>query len=126
MNEIKISKGLKREDGLNVQSLLVKAKKMIQNGKHENALRYLLELIEDEGVKHADFFYLIGEIYRQKKDYEKSVKFLLESIKFKVYPDLAVRSLGLSYFAIGKYGKANMALNGYLDKIVRGFFEILG
>lgn len=119
MDEIKIAQGLKREDGSDFRNWIIKGKQLIQKKKYRKALLFLLELVEEKEVNHADIFYLLGETYRILQDFDKAVKYLLKSLRFDEFPVQVGKSLGLCYFSIGKYGKCALALKGYLQKSVK-------
>lgn len=122
MDEIKIAKGLKRDDGVDLRKCLVEAKKFLQKKKYKKALYYLLELVQERKIEHADIYYLLGETYRILEDFDKAIFYLLKSISFDEFPSQAGKSLGICYFSTGNYKKCILVLSGCIKKNVIFFF----
>ncbi len=73
-----------------------KAKTAMLSGDLEAAFRCLADAV-DSGVKHADVFYLFGEVSRLRGLFEQAEKFLTKALCFKVHSPYTYYSLGLLY-----------------------------
>ena len=122
MEEIKIAKGIKREDGLTISKAIIKAKNLISKKRYKRALNYLKEVTEEQNLVHADLYYLQGEVYRLLEDHDSAIPFLLKSLKFEIYPLPAIKSLAMSYFEVGKYSKSCLLLEHYAKTAVNPLF----
>lgn len=92
-----MEQGLKREDGLNISEIIIKAKVLISKQKLRKAIK-ILEPVLKRNVQHSDIYFMLGEAYRQLEEFIKSKYYLLECLKFEDHSHSVYRSLGLLYY----------------------------
>lgn len=78
----------------------------------------ILKLPILKGLKHADVYYMFGEVCRLLKKLEDSERYLLEAIKFECYSPFAFLSLGLLYQELGQHKNAINFLKHFTDIMV--------
>ena len=96
--------------------LVSNAKYKLTRGQLQSAFEELQEAV-NEGIKHADVFYMLGEVNRLLKNYKESVKYLLEAMRFKLHSPYTYYSLGRSYSSLGEHDKAVQMIEHFLELI---------
>lgn len=96
--------------------LVAAAKFKLKKGQTDSALEELSAAVS-EGTRHADVFYMLGEVCRVKGMLSQSVKYLTEALRFQLHSPYTYYSLGKAYNSLGEYEKAVKILQHFLDLI---------
>jgi len=115
-NEDKIDKAKKERIAQECAKLVASAKLKLKKNMLDSAYLELQSAINN-GTKHADVFYMFGEVNRLKGNFEQSVKFLTEALRFSLHSPYTYYSLGLSYSGLGEYEKSVKVLSHFLELI---------
>jgi tetratricopeptide (TPR) repeat protein len=71
----------------------------------------------ERGVKHADVYYLLGEVQRLRKRSGEALELLLQCIGMRVHTPYALYSLGLIYAESDRHDKAVALLRTFLSQV---------
>jgi len=101
------------------KTLIKEIEKKFNNKKFDEVLDRLLPTIKDINNKQTDIplwniYYLIGQSYRYKKDFENASSYLKKSVEtLENFSNL--KALGIVYQQIGEYNEAIKLLSKSLD-----------
>ena len=115
-NSNNVDKGKQERISQYCAKLVASAKFKVKRGQIDSVLSELGSAIGN-GIKHADVFYMFGEVSRLKGLYQQSVKYLTEALRFKLHSPYTYFSLGRSYSALSEHEKAVKILEHFLELI---------
>jgi len=110
-----------------IESHKIKAKQMMQQGKLEDAKKYL-KRVYSKGAIHADICYLIGECEALTGHLQKSKKWLLEALEFEEYCQETLKCIGEVCFKLNELENSERFILAYLKenyKLDRELFSML-
>ena len=93
-----------------MQKKLEKALGHHQSGELDTAMKIYEGLLKDF-PEHSQCLFLLGTLYNQNQDYEKSVPLLQKSLNFDPNHIGALNSIGVAYRRLKKYDQAKAALD---------------
>eukprot|EP00826_Nyctotherus_ovalis_P023448 TRINITY_DN1800_c0_g1_i10.p1 TRINITY_DN1800_c0_g1~~TRINITY_DN1800_c0_g1_i10.p1 ORF type:complete len:447 (-),score=111.87 TRINITY_DN1800_c0_g1_i10:49-1389(-) len=96
--------------------LVAAAQFKLKKGQTDSALEELSAAVS-EGIRHADVFYMLGEVCRVKGMLVQSVEYLTKALRFQLHSPYTYYSLGKAYNSLGEYEKAVKVLQHFLDLI---------
>ncbi len=99
-----------------LSKLLVQAKTEIAQGNLPLASKLLADAL-DSGIRHADVFFLFGEVSRRKGLLEQSVKYLTQALGFENHMPDVYFSLGEAYMELKQPTKATKVLERFLSLV---------
>jgi len=96
---------------------LIQLKGLYMNKKFNEALNIIEEAF-NEGYKHADLYYMAGEIYRALKSFKEAETHYLQALTFQVHSPYVYQSLGLTYINLNNHKRAIPLFKHFTEKIV--------
>jgi len=114
------------EDKEYLSKQLAMVKQLLNQGKLAQSIRKLEDLKQD-GYKHSDLFYLLGECYRRVGKLEQANANLVEAMRFEQYTEYVWKSLGLIYLKSGHEQRGIQMLLKFSSLVNSGEeFQIIG
>jgi len=102
-----------------VFNALSEAREMGMNGKPEEAIKMIKDIIADD-PDITDAYFSIGNIYFQEQKYEKAIEYFTQVLGRKPDDSFAAINITLAYEGMGKFDEAERFVLDYLKK---GFEE---
>mmetsp|Transcript_19797 Transcript_19797/g.36525 ORF Transcript_19797/g.36525 Transcript_19797/m.36525 type:complete len:281 (-) Transcript_19797:2120-2962(-) len=107
---------LNRSEADLLNEKIVAARSALSKGQLIKVQR-ILEPEIDRGVRHADVYYLLGEVKRLQKRPGEALEYLLHCIGMRVHTPYALYSLGLIYAETDRFDKAISLLRTFLSQV---------
>jgi len=132
LNTINPYKEKQRITDETMRKLLIHLKGLYMNKKFNEALDLLDSAFED-GYKHADLYYMAGEVHRALskisgdhficlltclESYKEAEGHYLQALTFQVHSPYVYQSLGLTYIHLNNPKRAIPLLKHFTDRIV--------
>jgi len=118
-----------------IRKILIQLKGLFMSKKLKEA-EELVENTLHDGYKHADLYYMGGEIKKAlskffleiythiyKELYKEAEAYYLQALTFQVHSPYVYQSLGLVYINLNSHKRAIPLLKHFTDKIVRSFYR---
>lgn len=99
-----------------MNSTIKEAKLLLKTAPSE-AVNLLKQRIDD-GLVHADLYYLLGETLRSIDRLEEAEEALLSALSMKLHSPYVYYSLGLLYLDTGEMSRSIPLLTHFLSQIV--------
>jgi len=120
-----------------MRKLLIHLKGLYMNKKFNEALDLLDSAFED-GYKHADLYYMAGEVHRALSNffldinqftclesYKEAEGHYLQALTFQVHSPYVYQSLGLTYIHLNNHKRAIPLLKHFTDRIVSSSYKFI-
>jgi len=99
-----------------IRKLLIQLKALYMSKKFQEA-EELVENSLNDGYRHADIYYMAGEIKKSLKLYREAEAYYLQGLSYQVHSPYIYQSLGFTYINLNNHKRAIPLLKHFTDKM---------